>query len=243
MISQQLGAVGYQVVTVDGPRVTVEYYATEPLTLRTPAEQEGHVPHMSDLTFTKRETFGYSLNGKHFAVAEGKPYTTVADSVAAGDCCGEKGYLGTKMQILAGVNGNTATCTYDKRPFTKDVNTGWAPGSGTGLASDVLVAVGHHRRQLQPPRPLRSVDELPPGEIGAGQDAQLAGWNGTNWVNAVDLDSDLGASRHFVSGPFDVASDFQLGCYGFDPATHTAWAVIDHGATEFGVQAAQAQAK
>ena len=36
LISQQLGAVGYTVVTVDGPRVTAEYYATEPLTLRTP---------------------------------------------------------------------------------------------------------------------------------------------------------------------------------------------------------------
>ena len=47
-----------------------------------------------------------------------------------------------------------------------------------------------------------------------------------------------GAGRHFVTGPFDAARDFQLGRYGFDPATQTVWAVIDHcsGATAFGVE-------
>jgi hypothetical protein len=68
-------------------------------------------------------------------------------------------------------------------------------------------------------------------------------WNGTKWVKAVDLDGDQGASQHFVLGPFDAANNFQLGCYGFDPATHTAWAVIDHGTTAFGVQTAPAQTK
>ncbi len=233
LISQQLGTVGFQIVTVDGPRVTVEYYATEQLTLKTPADNEGQVPHMSCMTFARRETFGYSLNGNRFDVAEGKPYTAITDVVASGDCCGEKGYLGTKMRILAGKNGNTATCAYDKRPFTKDVNTGWATGGGTSLTSDVLslwgiADVSSNHRDLY----VLSMS-CEPSKLADAQDAKLAVWNGSMWVNAVDMDSDLGAGKQFVSGAFDPAKDFQLGRYGFDPATHTAWAVIDHGAVSF----------
>ena len=191
---------------------------------------------MSDLTFTKHETYGYGLNGKQFTVAQGKPYTTVADATATGDCCGEKGYLGTKMQILAGMNGNTAKCVYDNRPFTKDVNTGWAPGKGTGLLSDVLALWGMTDVSSNHQDLYVLSMSYDPAKLAAGQSAELAAWSGTKWGKAVDLDSDHGAGRHFVTGPFDAARDFQLGRYGFDPATQTVWAVIDHGATAFGVE-------
>ena len=43
---------------------------------------EQRIPHRdhAPMSFVKRETFGYGLNGKEFIVAEGAPYTTVSDS-------------------------------------------------------------------------------------------------------------------------------------------------------------------
>ena len=46
------------------------------------------------------------------------------------------------------------------------------------------------------------------------------------WVNAVD--GNTGGTKRFVAGPWD--SGYALGTYGADPATHTAWAVINYNA-------------
>ena len=116
-IAQELFTVGYYIVTVDGPRVTVDHYAS-------PNGCGGDCDETNDVipyTFTKRETFGYSLNGKDFLVCqEGQPdcnssYTQVADSFA-----------GTTARILGGFNGSNTTF-YDGRATTKAVNTGWTP--------------------------------------------------------------------------------------------------------------------
>ncbi|EDY18191.1 hypothetical protein CfE428DRAFT_4327 [Chthoniobacter flavus Ellin428] len=56
----------------------------------------------------------------------------------------------------------------------------------------------------------------------------------STWKNAVNGDSDAGASHQFVSGAYDAANDFNLGEYGVDAADSTVWAVIDHSG-EFGV--------
>jgi len=63
------------------------------------------------------------------------------------------------------------------------------------------------------------------------------GWldpSDSTWKNAVDGNSDGGASAHFVAGPYDPSVDFNLGYYGVDPTTSTVWAVVDHNST-FGV--------
>jgi hypothetical protein len=44
------------------------------------------------------------------------------------------------------------------------------------------------------------------------------------WVNAVDMN--FGGIGTFVAGPY--APGYGLGAYGFDPSTHTAWAVINY---------------
>jgi hypothetical protein len=45
-----------------------------------------------------------------------------------------------------------------------------------------------------------------------------------NWVNAVDLN--VGGAKSFVKGPWNPS--YELGTYGVDPSTKTAWAVINH---------------
>jgi len=119
-IAEQLSKTGYYIYTVDGPRVTAQYYSTTPLA-------NGDVP--ADAKFTLQDTFGYSTNGKEFLVAEGGSYTAVKDS-----------YNGTIAQILDGTNGSSAK-TYDGRALTKDINTGWTDMS-TGFASNILTLWG-----------------------------------------------------------------------------------------------------
>jgi len=102
-LSQQLNSVGFQIVTVDGPNVTVDYYAAivaidMSLSINKGATSELQIPSISSYTFTKQETYGYSLVGKEFVVAAGGLYTSVQDNsgpVAAGNP--------TTAQILAGV--------------------------------------------------------------------------------------------------------------------------------------------
>jgi len=50
------------------------------------------------------------------------------------------------------------------------------------------------------------------------------------WVNSVDQNH--GGTTRFVPGPRDPS--YGLGTYGFDPATHTAWAVLNYNG-EFAV--------
>ena len=65
-LSQQLNSVGFQIVTVDGANVTVDYYAAVvpidmSLSINKGATSELQIPGVSSYTFTKQETFGYSL--------------------------------------------------------------------------------------------------------------------------------------------------------------------------------------
>ena len=46
-----------------------------------------------------------------------------------------------------------------------------------------------------------------------------------NWVNAVHQNYDS-TFKKFVYGPYD--SSYELGTYGVDPNTNTAWAVINY---------------
>lgn len=48
------------------------------------------------------------------------------------------------------------------------------------------------------------------------------------WKNAIDGNTDSGASSTAVAGAYDPATDFNIGTYGVDTANSTVWAVIDH---------------
>ncbi len=109
-LAQDLYRIGYYIFTVDGPQVTVDYYASDEYF------PSGNSPSVTPtLHFRKRETFGYSLNGQEFIVSQGQSYSSVQDSIAAGS-----GYLGTSAQILGGTNGSTVLDGSD-RAVTKSI--------------------------------------------------------------------------------------------------------------------------
>ena len=123
-VAQELNTIGYYVFTVRGPKVTVAYYSA--VVNPTLTDGEYLLSAAPTMTFTKQESFGYSLNGKEFQVPEGKPYTNVVDS-----------FQGTTARILGGVNGSTATDS-SGRAFTKTVDTGWTAAARDDLTSDIV---------------------------------------------------------------------------------------------------------
>ena len=54
----------------------------------------------------------------------------------------------------------------------------------------------------------------------------------TQNANAIWIDAAAGGrrgQRKFVVGPYHADAGYRLGTWGVDPATHTAWVVLDHG--------------
>lgn len=117
--AQELYRPGYYIYTVDGPRVTVEYYSTTKLS-------NGDIP--ANPVWSLQEVFGYSLNGKQFTVAAGGDLSVVQDS------------FGSTTMRLSGINASTKR-DYLGRLLYKDINTGWTERP-EGFASDILTLWG-----------------------------------------------------------------------------------------------------
>jgi hypothetical protein len=211
-IAQELFTIGYYIVTVDGPRVTVDFYSS-------PNGCNGDCDLVTTptLTFTKRETFGYSLNGKEFLVAQGQSYTTVQDS-----------FSHTTARILSGINTSTAM-DYSNRPFTKTVDTGWSH-KRCGTASDILSlwgmtsTLGSEQTDVYTLSMTFDLEQARPEHLGRGLFGLATKDADGNWINAVD--KNFGGTKKFVMGPWHPG--YELGTYGVDPHTHTVWAVINH---------------
>jgi len=250
-IAQELFTQGYYIVTVDGPKITVDYYAS-------PNGCNGDCDATNDVipyTFTKHETFGYSLNGKEVLVAQGGSYALTDDTTKA-IANGETGYIGTKAAILSGTNGSTGV-DFNNRAFTKTVNTGWAPKNlGTrnrddDPVSDVLTLWGmadslatnftdssnpnYHYMYVVPNTTLTDTyvlsmtydhHRLLPIQLGKGLLGLATRDEDGDWINAVD--KNFGGIKKFVLGPWKAA--YGLGTYGIDLLKHTAWAVINYNA-------------
>ena len=241
-VSQDIGRVGFYVYTVDGPRVTVDYYADDQGGWQSddsypsgPTNAGSHVT--PSFHFVKRATWGYSLNGKQFLVGGGAKngvsngaginygtdYSVVQDS-----------FQGTSAKILSGTYTTPAAADYSGRPLVQTVNTGWTADASCGeLNSNILTLWG-----------MTNGDLTNTNKAGSSQTDNFAlsmstdkgqGYHGLgilvakdangHWVNAVDLNSGPQTKR-FVLGP-ELPSD-GLGTYGIDPTTRTAWAVIDY---------------
>jgi hypothetical protein len=225
-VVQELYTVGYYIVTVDGPKVTVDHFASNNGcggTLGNGVDCDLTVT--PELVFEKRESFGYSLNGLEFVVPQGESYDLVKDSFA-----------GTTAEILSGNNESKVTI-YDGRKTVKDVNTGWTPKSEAEkttskskgrLASDVLTLWGMAdigSDQTDTFVLSMSYDQKPThlgnGGFGiASKDAE------GNWVNAIDNNYGDENGKQFVVGSWKKG--YGLGAYGIDPVTKTAWAVINY---------------
>ena len=189
-----------------------------------------------NLTFFKRETFGYSLNGKEILVPQGGSYA-LTDDTSKAIANGETGYVGTTAAILSGTNGSTGK-DYNNRGLTKAVNTGWAPKDNDVLESDILTLWGMADSLATTTNPYGARNtSLTDSYVlsmsyGPGHSKHLGnGGFGVatkdvdgNWINAVD--NNVGGAKKFVHGPWD--SSYGLGTYGVDPPTKTAWAVINY---------------
>ncbi|MEW5746847.1 MAG: metallophosphoesterase [Nitrospirota bacterium] len=235
-LQQELFTIGYYIVTVDGPRVYVDFYSSShgsnygDIDLITPP---GTFP------FHLRETFGYSLNGRQFEVAQGAPYTIVEDR-----------FEGTTAKILDGVNGNSET-DYLSRLLTKTVNTGWTVRPAQdNIASNVLSLWGMADNLSlwdDPNRGLDLVGLMPDAAESKESDVytlamtyederrnglhlgnggfRLAAKNADGaWVRAVDMNFGYFRKR-FAKGPWRPG--YELGTYGVDTSTKTVWAVIN----------------
>jgi len=267
-IAQELFSVGYYIFNVDGPKVTVDHYAMPNGCNGDCDETTDLIPYAGNtptanglftdtVPFTRHETFGYSLNGKEVVVAQGGGYQ-LTDDTAKAVANGETGYLGTTAAILSGVNGSIGK-DYNKRPLSKTVDTGWAPATAE-TASDILTLWGmadslatdlsdtgnanQNYRYVEPetnrtdPYTLSmnydptkvTAEVLNSGNFGLAVKDEFRGW-----VNASA--KNFGGTSTFVVGPWDAGKT--LGSYGVDPATHTAWAVVNHSG-DFAVAAMNA---
>jgi hypothetical protein len=230
-LAQELYTIGYYIFTVDGPKLTVDFYSTS-AGINYSSVSGGITVTPTTTNFVKRETWGYSLNGREFVVAEGGTYTGISDT-----------WGGTTGKIIAGTNGNTST-DYVARPLAKAVNTGWAVPTLSTTASNVLSLWGlqdnlalysgtgilpatartNHADtyvlQMSYTRSRAHTSEIGRSHFGIGsKDAS------GNWVNAVNLNT--GGSKRFVVGPYN-SRKHKLGTYGYNPKNKTCWAVINY---------------
>lgn len=224
-IVQELYTVGYYIVTVDGPKVTVDHYASDNGcggTLGNGVDCDLTVTPALDIY--PRETFGYSLNGKEFRIAQGESYDVVEDS-----------FRGTDAKILDGVNASSITIL-DGRPTIKDVNTGWTSKNDIDcrhhrhqkkdLASNILTLWGMAdlgSEQTDTYVLSMNYDKMPT-HLGHGGFGIATKDKDGEWVNAVDMN--FGGTEKFVQGRWKPG--YELGTYGIDPKSKTAWAVLNY---------------
>ena len=209
-LSQETNTVGYYVVTVDGPNVSVDYNSAPVYPIYS-ASTEQQILTTPTLNFTKRETFGYSQIGKQFVLGNGDSFTAVKDT----------GPSGTAAAILSGSNNNSKSDLSGRR-FYNSVNTGWSAETSS-TASDILSLLGMGY--------VLGSSETDVYTLSLTYDTKKTGalvlatpdGNG-NWIKAVD--QNLGGAATFVKGPWKAG--YPLGTYGIDAVLGTVWAVLNY---------------
>ena len=224
-IAQELNTIGYYIFTVDGPNVTVDFYSAPVY----PAYSGGEylLSASPTLNFTKRDTFGKSLNGKEFVVAQGMPYNSyVKDTFTTAS-----GGKNTTAMILGGIN-DSALFDASGRALNKAVDTGWSPKTSVtasdiftlwGMASGLGTTVSDtYALSLSFDATGLTATQLQSGSFGlATVDDKGA------WINAVT--QNFGGTKRFVLGAYDPS--YTLGTYGVDTIRNTAWSVINYNSS------------
>ncbi|HVN94872.1 MAG TPA: metallophosphoesterase [Syntrophorhabdaceae bacterium] len=237
-LSQEMYTIGYYIYTVDGPRVTADYYSDDHGNWasdkcypdgRTPQSCAVAGNHITPtFNFVKKETWGYSQNGKEILVPQGGSYV-LTDDTSRAVANGESGYRRTRAKILSGTNGSVKK-DYNDRQLTKTVDTGWVPKDNNLLASDIFTLWGMADLGADKTDAYTlSITYNPhlakhPGKASFGIGTKDI--KGT-WVNAVN--NNVGGTKKFVRGPWK--SSYGLGTYGVDRRTKTAWAVVNYNAS------------
>lgn len=221
-LSQELYSPGFYIFTVDGPKVTVDYYSDATGGFQSDAKYPGTAGSTLGVTptlnFVKKESWGYSLNGKEFLIggASSPSYTAVQDS-----------FGNTSASILCCSYSNQAKDSVG-RVLTQSVTTGWS-ASTTGTFSDILSLSGMttlgsattdtYTLSMKYDATKTNADQVKKGGVGIA----TPGTTG-KWVNAVSRN--VGGTPKFVNGPWQAG--YELGTYGIDTKTGTAWAVVNY---------------
>ena len=227
VLAQELWTITHYVVTVDGPRLYIDFYS-----ISTGQDYDNSslavTPPASDWYW--REQWGYSLNGEAFLVDQGDDYTVVQDE-----------FEGTTASIIAGVN-TSSKVDYAGRPMSKEISTGWqSAGEGDNTARLYLWGTATNLQLNDPDLEgtwpnADETDESDPFVLrlsgGPAKNFNASGSYGLatldengNWVNAVE--TNYGGTPRFVRGAYKPG--YELGTYGVDPRTKDVWAVINHG--------------
>jgi hypothetical protein len=178
--------------------------------------------------FVRKETWGYSLNGKEVLVPQGGSYV-LSDDTSKATASGEPGYGRTTAKILSGRNISVKK-DYNDRQLTKTVDTGWAPKDNKLLASDIftiwgMADLGAGKTDVYTLS--ITYHQGPPKNIGKGSFGIATRDGEGNWVNAVNKNT--GGTKKFVKGPWKPS--YGLRTYGIDPLSKTAWAVVNFNAS------------
>ncbi|MEP6667697.1 MAG: hypothetical protein ABJF10_01005 [Chthoniobacter sp.] len=134
---------------------------------------------------------------------------------------------GTGVRFLDGVLTNGSTVSFLYLPAVQNL-----AGNPVSIHISSFDTPGVHDKYVLQ----LSYDPAAAAALGDVLDLYLAWFDpaDSTWKNAVDGNSDGGASAHFIAGAYDPNVDFNLGYYGVDTANSTVWAVVDHN-SEFGV--------
>jgi hypothetical protein len=210
MLVQELYTVGYYIYTVDGDNVTVDFYSSDAVTTGS------DITSTPEMTFTKKDTFGYSLHGQQFIVEQEAPYTVVRDGAA---------------RILGGINTYDARDAVAERKCSHEVTTGWAPRTA-GLYTDIFTIWGMANAfgsgqtdayclSIAYDPYLISEDLAATGQVG------IATRGADAWENAVS--GNTGGTKRFVVGSYDPSAH-TLGTYGVDTINRRFWVVVNYNA-------------
>lgn len=141
----------------------------------------------------------------------------------------DKNFKYTSMAILSGTNTDDSTTNYGKA-VSAELTTGWTSAE-PGLKSDILNLGGMSLLpgEMADEYVLRmstgpEVGKGNPGFMRNGNFVLLTKTAEGQWVNAVY--ENFGGTPAFVNGPWNAG--YGLGTYGIDPATDTAWAVLNY---------------
>ncbi|RXK88917.1 metallophosphoesterase [Chlorobaculum sp. 24CR] len=233
-VSQEHEAVGYYIFTIDGPTVTVDYWADDHGHWQSDASypqgagrsDTGVTPQFH---FAKKERWSYSLNGKQFLVPQGASYAVVRDR-----------FNGAEARILDGLNASEsrdaspATGGGRGRVLTKVVGTGWIAAKpskhrGNNLASAVLLLgglgeLGGQHTDTYVLSMSYDTAKVRPKMISSDGFGLVTKDAAGRWINAVEANS--GGAATFIDGPWKRG--YALGSYGIDRKHHRAWAVMNH---------------
>ena len=122
-LAQERNAVGYCIVTVDGPKVTLAYYSA-PANVDA-SHGRGEITSWSaPVAWRLRDRFSYCSNGREFPIRKGEGFTAVRDAVDQ-----DGPFVGTRMALVAGANVSGSTPSRMTPRFAA-AGRAWSPPDG-----------------------------------------------------------------------------------------------------------------